>query len=314
MLLTDAEINYFVVNRLKLPPGKRQEYLDQVDYLIGRLEKKIAEESAFAIKRFTKGGSLVKGTVLRPRDGDGVDADVAVDLDVSEANKDDLDLLHGTICELLIAVYPQKSPNDFKIQPRTLGIHFRESGLDVDLVPVVPIPGEPGYGWQPSSRGDGPVKTNVSGQLAFIKARSDTDVRYRTLVRLLKRWRNYQDLAALRSFTIELLLAYVQDRYGPAASLEAGLRRFFLFLAHQPVSYPQNGRVRRFPSDEVVILDPVNAENNVAQRIVEVERQEIVRGATEAWEVISAASWNNYKGETVELWREIFGRAFVIEE
>lgn len=318
MMLTDAEIGVFVSRVLKLPPGKRKDYLRQVDYLIARLEKKINEDSAFAVKKFTKTGSLRKGTVLKPRDGVGVDADVAVDLDVSEASKDDLDLLHGIIRDLLIAVYPQKRPDDFKVQPRTLGIHYHDSGLDVDLVPIVPIPLEPGYGWQPSSQGDGPVKTSVAGQLAFIKARSDSDPRYRTLVRLLKRWRNYQELDALRSFTIELMLAYLQDRDGPAPSLEEGLLRFFLFIAQielrEPVSFPENGRISRHPSDPVVVLDPVNVDNNVARRITEAERQEIVAKATGAWETISAASWNPYKGETVELWRDVFGRSFVIEE
>src|SRR5262249_12557523 len=159
-------------------------------------------------------------------------------------SKDDLELLHSIIRGLLIAVYPQKGPDDFKVQPRTLGIHFHESGLDVDLVPIVPIPDEPGYGWQPSSQGGSPVKTSVTGQLAFIKARSDADPRYRTLVRLLKRWRNHQELDALRSFGIELLLAYLQDRDGPAPSLEEGLVRYFLFVGQselrEPVSFPEN--------------------------------------------------------------------------
>lgn len=318
MMLTDAEIGVFVAKVLKLPPGKRKEYLRQVDYLIERLEKKISEDSSFAVRKFTKTGSLRKGTVLRPRDGVGVDADIAVDLDLSEASKDDLELLHSIIRGLLIAVYPQKAPDDFKVQPRTLGIHFHDSGLDVDLVPIVPIRDEPGYGWQPSSQGGSPVKTSVTGQLAFIKARSDADPRYRTLVRLLKRWRNHQELDALRSFGIELLLAYLQDRDGPAPSLEEGLVRFFLFVGQselrEPVSFPENGRIRRYPSAPVVILDPVNADNNVAGRITEAERQEIVAKATAAWEAISAATWNPYKGETLELWRDIFGRSFVIEE
>ena len=143
MKLTDGEIGVFVAKVLKLPPGKRQEYLRQVDYLIDSLEKKIHSDSSFRILRFTKTGSLTKGTVLRPRDGFGVDADIAVDLDLSEAKKDDVNLLHETICKLLIAVYHQKRPGDFQVQPRTLGIHFRDSGLDVDLVPIVPIPSQP---------------------------------------------------------------------------------------------------------------------------------------------------------------------------
>jgi len=318
MQLTDTQIHVFVEKVLKLPRGKRQEYLDQVDYLIGRMQAKIDEDSSFAVKKFTKTGSLRKGTVLKPRGDNGVDADVAVDLDVSEASKDDINSLHEIILDLLLAVYPQKERDDFKVQPRTLGIHFRESGLDVDLVPVIPIPAEPGYGWQPSAQGAAPVKTSVQGQLTFIKTRSDADLRYRTLVQLLKGWRNAQELDFMRSFMIELILAYLQDTKGAAESLEDGLLRFFLYVAQTelkgPISFLENGRVAGYPDDVVVILDPVNKENNVAARLADAERREIVKRATEAWELITTARRNAFKGETVEYWREVFGRSFVIEE
>ena len=316
--LTDAQINEFVDKVLKLPRGKRQEYLDQVDYLIARMQAKIDEDSSFAVKKFTKTGSLRKGTVLKPRGDNGVDADVAVDLDVSEASKDDLASLHEIIKDLLCAVYPQKERDDFKVQPRTLGIHFRESGLDVDLVPVIPIPSEPGYGWQPSSQGTDPVKTSVQGQLGFIKARSDADPRYRTLVRLVKGWRNAQELDSLRSFAIELILAHLQDTEGVAENLEKGLLRFFRYVVQtdlkEPISFPENGRVSAYPADTVVILDPVNKDNNVTARLTDGERCEIVKRATDAWELITTARRNGFKGETVEYWKEVFGRSFVIEE
>lgn len=319
MHLTDTQINVFVSKVLKLPPGKRKEYLRQVDYLIESFKKKVAEdESSFAVSKFRKTGSLRKGTVLKPRDGHGVDADIAVELDFPEEKRNDLDLLHKEIIELLIAVYPQKKPQDFKVQPRTLGIHFRESGLDVDLVPIIPVLDEPGYGWQPSSRGEALVKTSVPGQLAFIKSRNDADPRYRTLARLLKSWRNQQELDHLRSFTIELLLAALQDQEGPAGRLEDGLIRFFRFIAQtelkEPISFPENGKSNGIPPDPVVILDPVNESNNVAARLTGQEREEIVRDATEAWEILSTAQYLTGKGETVEDWSKVFGRSFVIEE
>lgn len=319
MQLTDTQINTFVSKVLKLSPGKRKEYLRQVDYLIESFKKKVAEdESSFAVSKFRKTGSLRKGTVLKPRDDHGVDADIAVELDFPEEKRDDLDLLHDEIVDLLVAVYPQKDREDFKVQPRTLGIHFRDSGLDVDLVPIIPVPDNPDYGWQPSSKGEALVKTSVPGQLAFIKSRNDADPRYRTLVRLLKSWRNYQELDHLRSFVIELLLAALQDQEGPAGKLEDGLIRFFRFVAQtklkEPISFPENGKLNGLPSGPVVIFDPVNEENNVAARLTEEERQEIVKDATTAWETLSAAQYLNGKGETVDYWREVFGRSFVIEE
>jgi hypothetical protein len=49
MRLNDAELTVFLNKVLKLGPGKRKEYLRQVDYLIERLEKKINEDSSFSV-------------------------------------------------------------------------------------------------------------------------------------------------------------------------------------------------------------------------------------------------------------------------
>ncbi len=317
-MLTDTQLNVFVTKVLHLGSGKRKDYLAQVDYLIGRLKKKIDEDSSFKVKGFKKTGSLMKGTVLKPKADYGVDADIAVFLDLSEAEKNDTDRLHQIICDLLVAVYPTKKREDFRVQPRTLGIHFRDSGLDVDLVPVIPIPSEPGYGWQPSSQQGEPVKTSVQGQLDFIKSRRDADPRFKSLVRLLKKWRNEHELDQFRSFAIELIVSYCFDSNGPATSLESGLQRFFLFVAQsqlaQPITFPELGKVASFPSDPVVILDPVNKANNVTMRLTDAERQEIVKAADTAFSTIETASWVGTKGETLDLWKEVMGRSFTIDE
>lgn len=318
MTLTDDQIGVFVSKVLHLGPGKRKEFLSQVDYLIARLKKKIDEDSSFNVKGFKKTGSLMKGTVLKPKGDFGVDADIAVSLDLSEAEKDDIEKLHDIICKLLIAVYPTKKEEDFQVQPRTLGIHFRDSGLDVDLVPVIPIPEEPGFAWQPSSQQGDPVKTCIQGQLDFIKRRKAADSRFKTLVRLLKKWRNENELDELRSFTIELLVAHCYDRDGAATSLESGLQRFFLYVAQsgleEPITFPENGRVTSFPDDAVVILDPVNKDNNVAMRLTNDERKKITTAAESAWETITAASCKGGKGDTLDLWKDVMGRSFTVDK
>ena len=102
-------------------------------------------------------------------------------------------------------------------------------------------------------------------------------------MRLLKNWRNTVELDRFRSFTIELIVAHIFDRDGAAPSLETGLQRFFLYVAQsklqQPISFPELGEVTIFPNGPVVILDPVNKANNVAARLTDIERQEIVTSA-----------------------------------
>src|SRR5437773_134627 len=211
MELSDGQLVYFVGKCLKLPQGKRREFLAQVDNLIEGLTRAAEKDSVINIRKFLKTGSLRKGTVLRPRGDFEVDADIAVFLNPDGLSQFDLASLHHRIRLLLCAAYPQKKEEDFTVQPRTLGIVFRVSGMEVDLVPVLPIEGPGDYGWQPSSQGEPPVKTSVAKQLEFIRTRKEKYARFTALVRMLKHWRNHQELDdTLRSFTIELIVSYLQ--------------------------------------------------------------------------------------------------------
>jgi hypothetical protein len=319
MELTDTQLNYFVDNRLKLPKGKRSEYLAQVDHLIGRFDAAAKGDSLVDIRKFLKTGSLRKGTVLRPRGDHGADADVAVFLNTNGASAYDLERLHARIRRMLTKIYPSKKPEDFTIQPRTLGIEFKESGLEMDLVPVIAIEGPGDYGWQPSSQGDKPVKTSVTKQLEFIRARKDGYANFAALVRMLKFWRNFHELDdSLRSFTIELILSHLQDTRGVPSSLEEGLLRFFLYVAEselkRPICFKECGTPKSFPKDRVVILDPCNVDNNVGRKITDQDCKEIVAKCVTAWETLTYARNYDGKTQTLELWKEIFGRFFVIEE
>lgn len=319
MQLTDAQLTYFVDNRLKLPAETREKYLDQVDRLINEFSTAAEREPSIEVVKFLKTGSLVKGTALRPREGIPVDADIAVFLRTARGSRYDLASLHGRLRQMLISAYPTKKSEDFTVQPRTLGIVFRGSGLEVDLVPVIPIEGAGDYGLQPSSEGKPPLRTSIKRQLEFIRSRKELDPRFTRLVQLLKHWRNHQELEeSLRSFLIELIVAHLQDTKGPSRSIEEGLLRVFLFIAQtemrQPITFPENGKPSEIPNDRVVALDPVNDHNNVASRLTTADCNEIIQKATAAWEAITSARNNNFKGETTEFWKGIFGRTFAIEE
>lgn len=113
MELTDTQINYFVNNRLKLPKGKRADYLAQVDRLIENFKTVAANDDVINIKKFLKTGSLRKGTVLRPRGDFGVDSDVAVFLNTNGVSGYDLANLHDRIRKLLAKAYPQQRARRF---------------------------------------------------------------------------------------------------------------------------------------------------------------------------------------------------------
>ena len=67
MQLTDSELAYFVDERLALPGEERQKHLAQVNRLLENLLRVSAEDDTIRIECSRKGGSLMKGTSLRPR-------------------------------------------------------------------------------------------------------------------------------------------------------------------------------------------------------------------------------------------------------
>jgi hypothetical protein len=109
-------------------------------------------------------------------------------------------------------------------------------------------------------------------------------------------------------------MAYILDQEGSAGSIEARFRRFLLYIAQSglkdPIQFPENAPPFSAFSDPVVILDPVYSQNNVASRISEAERRQIVDAAFAAWEAANLASADNDN----EVWKEIFGRGFKIED
>ncbi len=224
MNFTDTELRIWDRRRLRVAREKRKELLAQVATLIGKLEKAIPANSCFKVVRFRRAGSLPKATALHPRGDTGIDADVAVYLDDSQARDYDLMTLHDTLRAIVRGVYPTKSDSDFWVQPHTLGMQFHASGLKVDLVPLLAIPGETEEAWMVSSTGAKAHKTNIPGHLAFVRELANVDARFRPLVRMGKTWRNHAELDdELGSFAIELILAHLHATHGAPASLEEGL-------------------------------------------------------------------------------------------
>jgi tRNA nucleotidyltransferase (CCA-adding enzyme) len=80
------------------------------------------------------------------------------------------------------------------------------------------------------------------------------------------------------------------------------------------MSFAGRGAPSTMPEDPVVILDPVNADNNVARRLTDPERAEIVATAQKAWETLLTASYAAPKGKTIDYWKEVFGPTFRIED
>jgi tRNA nucleotidyltransferase (CCA-adding enzyme) len=312
--LNNTQIRYYDSTVLRLPEDKRKEYHAQVDSLISALTKRVHEQSEIKITKVVKAGSFAKYTILRKTSEDPVDVDVVFYISGRSVDKESLASLTELIYDAMIKLYPNKSVENFEIQRKAATVTFIGSGLSVDIVPVIEDPARAGYGWQFDIHDGTKVQTCAPCQIKFVRDRKDIDPDFRTLVRLAKKWRNRVELKPLKSFAIELIMAHVLAKNGKDGSIEKRFRDFLLYIAQsglkEVITFPENGLV--FPSftDPVVILDPVCNINNVASRISEDERKEIVAAALAAWETANFASME----DDIEIWKELFGPRFKVEE
>ena len=314
MSLNNTEIKYYDSNILRLPAEKRKEYHAQVDRLIDELSKRLKNQNKIKIARVIKAGSFAKYTILRKTTEDPVDVDVVFYISGLDADKETLETLNKLIYDSLIDIYPTKAVEDFEIQRKAATVTFVGTGLSVDIVPVIQDPTYPDYGWQFDIHDGSKVRTCAPGQIKFIQDRKTIDSDFRTLVRLAKKWRNHAELKPLKSFTIELIMAHVLEINGKDWPIEKKFRDFLLYIAQselkEVISFPENGKLLKTFSDPVVILDPVCDTNNVASRITDSERKEIVKVANESWETANFASIE----DDLEIWKELFGNRFKVKD
>ncbi len=314
MGLSNTQLRYYDSNVLRLPADKRKEYHAQVDRLITELCKSVRDKTEIKITKVVKAGSFAKFTILRRTASDPVDVDVVFYISDRDATKETLDSLSATIYDLLVKIYPNKSVEDFEIQRKAATVKFVGSGLSVDIVPVIEDASRPGYGWQYDIHDGSKIQTCAPCQIQFVRDRKNQDGDFRTLVRMGKKWRNYAELKPLKSFTIELIMAHVLATQGKAGSIEQRFRNFLLYIAQsglkEEIRFPENTAPFVSFSVPVVILDPVYSLNNVASRISEAERQEVVAAAQNAWETVNFASVEDDDA----VWKEVFGPGFKVED
>ena len=314
MPLTNTQIRYYDSNILRLPAEKRKEYHGQVDRLIAELSRSVRDKTEIKITRVVKAGSFAKFTILRKSSVDPVDVDVVFYISGRSIDRETLANLNDLIFDLLVKIYPNKSVEHFEIQRKAATVSFVGSGLSIDIVPVIEDERRDGYGWQFDLQDGSSMQTCAPCQIKFVRDRKDRDPDFRTLVRLAKKWRNQAELKPLKSFTIELIMAYLLDQEGAKGSVEQRFRRFLLYVAQselkEPIQFPENTGPFGAFSGPVVILDPVCSLNNVASRVSETERQQIAEAAREAWETANFASAEN----EIESWKEIFGPRFKVED
>lgn len=314
MTLTNTQLRYYDSNVLRLPAEKRTEYHAQVDRLIAELSSSVKEKTEIEITRVVKAGSFAKFTILRKTTTDPVDVDVVFYIAGRTVEDETLQDLNDAIYSLLLEIYPNKKVEDFELQRKAATVTFVGTGLSVDIVPVIQTEEGSDYGWEFDLDDGVAIQTCAPCQIQFVRDRKARDADFRTLVRLAKRWRNQAELRPLKSFPVELIMAHLLDCEGKTGTIEQRFRRFLLYIAQselkEVIAFPENQRPLGTFSDPVVIIDPVYSFNNVASRITEAEREEIVATAEEAWETANFASVE----DDYDIWKELFGPRFKVED
>lgn len=316
--VSHADIARFADERVNLPREKASEYRDQVRRLREKLEGYLQEHPDFSLRKMLLSGSLAKGTALRTLN------DIDVACYISGANApNEISALLQYLAERLRKAFPNFKPEQVKPQTYSVTVSFRGTGLDVDVVPIL-YNGDPDWYGNLVSQEDGSLlKTSIPLHLEFTRKRktaAPTD--FAQVIRLAKYWvRNVKRERGdfrFKSFMVEMIFAHLCDLNSDFSDYPEALQRFFTYIARTGLRdrivfsdcYPPS-RVGSF-SERIQIIDPVNAENNVARLYSAAQADTIVDAAIDAGDAIDAALAAPTKQETVYYWQKVFGPSFQV--
>ena len=312
-----SDVQSFANEKVNLPTEWAREYRAQVRILRERLETYISDHPDFGLKKMLLSGSLAKSTALK----DLNDIDVGVYI-ASDQAPHKLGELLTWLADRLRTTYHQVSAENIYIDEPCVVICFKESGLNVEITPVL-YDGDPqwrGYLWTRHEHER--VLTSIPMHLDFIKRRKDANPHnFAQIVRLLKWWAKQRRVDTrdfeIKSFIVELIMAKVADSGAVLDDFYSGLENFFLYIQRTQLReriafgdyYSLSGLPVRGPSP-IEILDPVTSGNNVAANLTDANRKAIVGAASEALDSLSWARSCQTKQDAVSAWKDVMGPTF----
>ena len=313
MEYTNGDLKRFV-NRIKLTEEKKASYTSQIDNLKHEITKAIQKIEGVKLIKVKRSGSWKKGTALAPRGENPLDIDMVFFIEKEHGYRFDADSIREELIDILCAAYPNKEREDFSNGKKTVGVVFRGSGLEVDIVPFIPERRGSPYGLQPEKQlNTGVQTTSVDGQIEFCRDLREKNSEYTSIVRVLKHWRNEKELD-LPSFALEILVGHaIQTGEISGTSIGDGAAKVLERLGRGgtlSIGFGQRGRIGGV---RPWISDPTNDSNNVVGNVLDAWA-EITEEAETAWETIMYAKGVEGKGHTLDLWKEIMGPPFNVTE
>lgn len=313
------DIARFADQRVNLKRDNANKMREQAKGLRDKLDNYLREHPDFALKRMMLSGSLAKSTSLAST------SDIDVALYVSNADAPGVEDLADWMVQKLRGAYPNKDPSDIQPQRYSACIHYRGTGLDVDVVPIL-YDGDENWDGDLVNKTDGSkMNANIPRQLEFFANRKSKagSQNYRQVVRLIKYWSKRKKAESenfrCKSFLVELLIAHLFDNNRiDVDDYPLAMRQFFDALASGLLRnriafsdyYPLSTIAQ---SDALVqVIDPVNKTNNVTSEYETHNLDAIESAALEAADAIVAAEDAPTKQESLSYWRQVFGNSFTV--
>ena len=311
--VTHATLRDFAAERVNVKRDDLTKYRDQVNNLRSKLEQHIAAHPDYGLVKMRNSGSIAKGTALKTIN----DMDVAVYVKAADAPAEESDLLRWLVDRLREA-YPQKS-DDIDVKHHCVTMHFHGTCLDVDVVPVIYEGEDDDIGYL-ITHGGARVRTSVTQHLKFVKTRKDEQpVDFAQTVRFLKWWvkdikRREGDSFRFKSFMVELLCAHVADQGQSFANYVDAIESVLVYIVRsgltEPITFADFDQPTTTPQAPIVMIDPVNPDNNVAATYTYSHRETIVKAAHDALDAIHEAQYATTKGRAYECWQTVLGPTF----
>jgi hypothetical protein len=298
----------------------------QTDYMVEKLKDRVSADGSFRLVKVLKAGSNAKFTSLRRTTENIFDVDLGAYYSGTGATKEKLgDLLQFTR-DQLASIYPTKSSQDFEVKKSAVRVIFQGGiKLNVDVAPIIhddSLHIENG-GWIP--RSDGWRLTSVTCHNQFVRSRTTQSnsvsgpVKFNRLVRMIKWWNNRQGDLVQPSIFCDCITAAAFAEVGVTSEWQTSLRHVFNFLRqHQfqtPIVFSDYYAADKvaLPDDPVVVLDSVNASNNITGTWTEETRQGYLERIQEAFDAMTYARSCELDGDeegAVNCWCDVFGSAF----
>jgi len=316
--VSHGDLKFWAEKNVNLPKTKADEFRAQAKRVREKVQNHLSEHPDFSLKKMLLSGSLAKGTALKSLN----DIDIACYVSGPDVPKD-ISALLEYIAKRLRTAFPNFTPDQVQPQTYAVKVHFKGTGLDVDIVPII-YAGDPDWYGNLVSQEDGSfLKTCIPRHLEFIRKRKNNHPQdFAQVIRLAKYWAKLQKQEnedfRFKSFMIELVMAKLADRGQDFSDYPEALQAFFTYLVTSGFTeqiafsdYYPFSKIGTF-SDPVQMIDPVNSENNAGCLYTASNADAVVDAALDAGDAIDGALAAPTKEKTLYYWRKVFGSAFSI--